>query len=154
MVTNSTQIPTGLPRTNRAHALSLADPCDMGELMTFNGICLVTRDVRRVRQFYEAVLKSEFHGDETFAWLDGASGTFSIFGAEGMEKMAPGSMKGAGHGSYTIEFEVDDVDAEFERLKGIGVQFVKEPTTQSWRRRSMWFRDPDGNIVNFYKSLA
>lgn len=120
----------------------------------FNGICLVARDVLRTRRFYESVLQASFEGDDTFAWLTGERGTFSIFGSDGMEKMAPGSMRGAGHGSYTIEFEVADVDREFERLKSLGVEFVKEPTTQSWRRRSMWFRDPDGNIVNFYKSLT
>jgi catechol 2,3-dioxygenase-like lactoylglutathione lyase family enzyme len=120
----------------------------------FNGICLVTRDVVRARRFYESVLQANFEGDDGFAWLTMERGTLSIFSVEGMEKMAPGSMSGAGRGSYTIEFEVDDVDREVERLKSLGVQFVKEPTTQSWRRRSVWFRDPDGNIVNFYKSLV
>ncbi|MFZ0679600.1 VOC family protein [Candidatus Binatus sp.] len=122
--------------------------------MIFNGICLVTRDVKRIQDFYEAILQSKFQGDDSFAWVESARGTFSIFSAEGMEKMAPGSMKGAGHGSYAIEFEVADVDLEFERLKSLDVEFVKEPTTQSWRRRSVWFRDPDGNIVNFFKSLV
>jgi|SRR5579862_6081557 catechol 2,3-dioxygenase-like lactoylglutathione lyase family enzyme len=122
--------------------------------MLFNGICLVTADVKRARLFYEEVLRTSFKGDDTFAWLQDARGSFSIFSLKGMEEMAPGSMKGAGYGSYTIEFEVDDVDREFERLKVAGVEFVKEPTTQSWRRRSVWFRDPDGNIVNFYKSLV
>ena len=121
--------------------------------MTFNGICLVTTDVKRARLFYETVLRISFEGDDTFAWIEGARGTFSIFSAKGMEEMAPGSMKGAGHGSFTIEFEVDDVDREFERLKAAGVEFIKQPTTQSWRRRSVWFRDPDGNFVNFYQSL-
>lgn len=120
----------------------------------FNGICLVTRDVLRARRFYEGVLQMNFEGDDGFAWLTTERGTLSIFSVEGMEKMAPGSTSGAGHGSYTIEFEVDDVDLEFERLNSLGVAFAKEPTTQSWRRRSMWFRDPDGNIVNFYKSLV
>ena len=34
--------------------------------------------------------------------------------------MAPGSMHGAGRGSCTLEFEVDDVDQEFERLTKLG----------------------------------
>jgi uncharacterized glyoxalase superfamily protein PhnB len=122
--------------------------------MMFSGICLVTREVGRVRKFYEAVLQTDFKGDDIFAWLESPKGTLSIFSAVQMEKMAPGSMKEAGYGSYTIEFEVADVDQEFERLKSLGVEVVKEPTTQSWRRRSFWFRDPDRNIINFYKSLV
>ena len=53
-----------------------------------------------------------------------------------------------------IEFEVEDVDQEFERLQAMNVEIVKPPTTQPWGRRSVWFRDPDGNIVNFYASVG
>jgi catechol 2,3-dioxygenase-like lactoylglutathione lyase family enzyme len=28
-----------------------------------------------------------------------------------------------------------------------------EPTNQPWGNRSMLFRDPDGNLINFYKPL-
>jgi len=77
----------------------------------------------------------------------------SIFSSERTEKMASGCLKGAGYGSYTIEFEVEDVDQEFERLKAMNVEIVKPPTTQSWGRRSVWFRDPDGNIINFYANV-
>jgi len=59
-------------------------------------------------------------------------------------------MQDSGCGRYTLEFEVEDVDREFERLKALDVIFVKPPTTQAWGRRSVWFRDPDGNIINFF----
>jgi ketosteroid isomerase-like protein len=29
----------------------------------------------------------------------------------------------------------------------------RAPTTQPWGRRSVWLRDPDGNVVNLYQSL-
>ena len=67
--------------------------------------------------------------------------------------MARGCLKGAGYGSYTIEFEVEDVDQEFERLQAMNVEIVKPPTTQPWGHRSVWFRDPDRNILNFYASV-
>src|SRR5215217_8660918 len=69
----------------------------------------------------------------------------SLFSTAGMEKMAPGSMAQAGVGRYTLEIEVDDVDAEFDRLNKLGWVVVKPPTTQPWGRRSVWVRDPDGN---------
>jgi catechol 2,3-dioxygenase-like lactoylglutathione lyase family enzyme len=71
-----------------------------------------------------------------------------------MEEMAPGSMQGAGYGSFTIGFEVEDVDEEYERLKTLGVRFVKLPATYPWGARSVWFRDPDGNIVDFYSHVS
>jgi catechol 2,3-dioxygenase-like lactoylglutathione lyase family enzyme len=57
-------------------------------------------------------------------------------------------------GSFTTMFEVEDVDAEYERLKALNVEFVMLPTTHPWGARSFWFRDPDGNIVDFFANLA
>ncbi len=80
-------------------------------------------------------------------------GIFTIYHEQGMEEMAPGCMANSGTGRYTIEIEVDDVDVQYERLRELGVQVIKPPTTQKWGRRSVWFRDPDGNIVNFYTEV-
>lgn len=104
-------------------------------------------------EFYQSVLQAQAEGDETHVrfLLDGAE--LTVFDSAGMETMAPGSTRNAGRGGYTIEIEVSDVDAEYERLRNLGVTFVKLPTTQPWGRRSVWFRDLDGNIVNFYANV-
>jgi catechol 2,3-dioxygenase-like lactoylglutathione lyase family enzyme len=49
-----------------------------------------------------------------------------------------------------IEFQVDDADKEYERLKTLVSEWVLEPTTMPWGNRSMLFRDPDGNLVNLF----
>ena len=121
--------------------------------MRFNGICLVTRDMPRLRSFYTSILQADAEGDDTFMRLSTQGAALSVFSEEGMEQMAPGSMQDSGCGRFTLEFEIEDVDNEFERLKGLGVSFVKPPTTQTWGRRSVWFRDPDGNIINFFNNV-
>lgn len=118
--------------------------------MRFAGICLITKDVRALADFYGRVLGVEAVGDDTHVELRTQGAGLAIFSVEGMEQMAPGSMNGAGTGSIAIEFEVADVDAEYERIKALGVAFVKLSQTHPWGARSFWFRDPDGNIVDFY----
>jgi predicted enzyme related to lactoylglutathione lyase len=50
-----------------------------------------------------------------------------------------------------LDFEVGDVDAEYERIAALaGVTVVTPPTTQPWGSRSMIFRDPGGNLVNVF----
>jgi uncharacterized glyoxalase superfamily protein PhnB len=117
--------------------------------MEFIGICLITRNVSSLTKFYAKVLGVEAKGDDMHAELKTEGANIAIFSVEGMERMAPDSMRGAGYGSFTISFGVKDVDAEYERLKAIGVEFVMLPTTHPWGARSFWFRDPDGNIVDF-----
>lgn len=49
-----------------------------------------------------------------------------------------------------LDFLVDDVDAEYERIKALGVEWVLPPTTQPWGNRNMIFRDPEGNLINIF----
>ncbi|TVZ05944.1 VOC family protein [Trebonia kvetii] len=49
-----------------------------------------------------------------------------------------------------LDFLVDDVDAEYERVKALGVEWVMPPATQPWGNRSMIFRDSEGNLINVF----
>jgi predicted enzyme related to lactoylglutathione lyase/predicted SnoaL-like aldol condensation-catalyzing enzyme len=115
----------------------------------FNGICIITPHVRQLSDFYSAVLQCPAEGDDAYAAISTQGAALSFYAEQGMERMAPGSMQGAGRGSFTLEIQVDDVDREYARLVEMGVPVVKSPTTQPWGWRSAWFRDPDGNILNF-----
>lgn len=117
--------------------------------MKFSGICLITDRVPTLVKFYEKVFSSKAQGDNEHADFCFAGMNLSIFSKEGMEQLAKGSMHQAGYGGFTMGFEVGDVDAEYERLKTLGVEFIKRPTTHPWGYRSLWFRDPDGNIIDF-----
>jgi catechol 2,3-dioxygenase-like lactoylglutathione lyase family enzyme len=121
---------------------------------TLKSVCIVTGDIQRLRDFYRTVLRIEPEGDDPFVFFPAGNAGLCLFTAGGMEEMAPGSTRGAGAGNCVLEFEVDDVDHECERLRQLAVPIVKPPTTQPWGLRSVWFRDPDGNIVNYYARVA
>ena len=53
-------------------------------------------------------------------------------------------------GETILDFVVEDVDAEYERIDALGVEWVLRPTTQPWGRRSMIFSDPEGHLVNVF----
>ena len=105
-------------------------------------------------RFYSRILESQAEGDDTHAEFNMGGLSLAIFSRHGMETMAPGSMQGAGYGGITIAFEVTDVDKEFERLQALEVTFVKQPATYPWGARLFWFRDPDGNIIDFYSRVS
>jgi uncharacterized glyoxalase superfamily protein PhnB len=117
------------------------------------GICIITQDVARLRDFYCALLQSEPQGDDVFATFPLPEMQLSLCSALVMDQMAPDALAGAGHGSYTLELEVDDVDGEYRRLSALAMPIVKPPTSQPWGLRSVWLRDPDGNLVNCYAKV-
>ena len=116
----------------------------------FRSTCLITQNVRKLCDFYQNVFQVRTETSDTFVAFEPVGVPLTLFHTEGMEQMAPGSMQGAGIGNAVLEFEVDDVDQEYARLLALNATIVKPPTTQPWGLRSVWFRDPDGNIVNFF----
>jgi uncharacterized glyoxalase superfamily protein PhnB len=60
----------------------------------------------------------------------------------------------AANQSVIVEFRVEDVDREYENLRRYDFEFVNEPTTQPWGNRSLLFKDPDGNLVNFFTPVT
>ncbi len=125
-----------------------------GQKARFNGMCIVTDSVAALRDFYQLALDVEAEGDEAHSRLLVEGAELTLFTKSGMESMAPGSMEGAGTGQYTIEIEVGDVDRQYQRLTDLGVVCIKTPTTYPWGRRSAWFRDPDGNILNLFSHIS
>ena len=51
-----------------------------------------------------------------------------------------------------IYFEVDNLDAEYERLRVAGLGFLSTPEDQSWGWREAYLRDPAGNRVCLYQA--
>ncbi|KOG31338.1 VOC family protein [Streptomyces resistomycificus] len=117
----------------------------------FTGTSLITDDVPALAAFYAAVLDADVEGGAPFARVLIPGAVLSFDSTQGMESMVPGAMAGAAGGGFTLEFQVTDVDARHERLLAQGIEILKPPTTQPWGRRSVWLRDPDGNIINLYQ---
>jgi catechol 2,3-dioxygenase-like lactoylglutathione lyase family enzyme len=113
--------------------------------------CVITSNVNQLVQFYEPILgfKAERSGED-YAEFPTPVGVLAIFAAAAQEKYIPGSAEPANNKSVILEFQVADVDKEYARLQSLVKTWVKPPTTQPWGTRSIYFRDPDGNLVDFY----
>jgi predicted enzyme related to lactoylglutathione lyase len=121
----------------------------------FLSVRLITDQVRRMVEFYEQTtgLAARW-ATEDFAELVTPACTLAIASTGTMQMFGSGAARPADNHSAIIEFRVGDVDAEFEKLKDVVSEFVQEPTTMPWGNRSLLFRDPDGNLVNFFAPLS
>ena len=123
--------------------------------MEFVSIRIITEDVQRLAGFYEQVTGLPATvANEDFAELATAAGTLAIGSVRTVPVFAPGAARAADNHSVIIEFLVDDVDAVYEKLTGLVDDFVNQPTTMPWGNRSLLFRDPDGNLVNFFTPVT
>lgn len=135
-----------------AHATLDRAP-DVGRAPKLVNTCLITKNVKRLAEFYERILelKSNRSGED-YAEFRTDVGVLAIFSAKAQGKYIPGSAEAAANRSVILEFRVADVDQQYQRLQGLVKTWVKSPTTQPWGTRSIYFRDPDGNLVDFYSA--
>ncbi|GHH41585.1 VOC family protein [Lentzea cavernae] len=118
--------------------------------MDFASIRIITADVARLAGFYERATGVEATwANEDFAELRTPSATLAIGSTRTVALFAAGSAEASANRSVIIEFLVDDVEGVHEKLTGAEV--VQEPTTMPWGNRSLLVRDPDGNLVNFFR---
>lgn len=123
--------------------------------MNFVSVRIITDDVDRLVEFYEKVLRVKAERPApVFAELVVPSCTLAIGHSQTTQLFGTDSVMGANNRTVIIEFRVDDVEAEYVRLKPLVDNWVKEPTMMPWGNRSMLFRDPDGNLINFFEPVT
>ncbi len=78
----------------------------------------------------------------------GSTKTLQFFGGDEVAQPAQNR-------SVIIEFRVDDVEKDYERLaEYLQNNIVQNPTTMPWGNKSLLFRDPDGNLVNLFTPVT
>lgn len=123
--------------------------------MHFASVRIITGDIARLVAFYERAtgVRAQW-ATEDFAEFRAPSAALAIGSTRTVPLFAPGSARPAANHSVILEFLVDDVDSVYENLTGFVEEFVNEPTTMPWGNRALLFRDPDGNLVNFFTPVT
>ncbi len=125
------------------------------DIMNLVSMRIITDNVEQLVSFYEGIsgLPATRHTPD-FAELTTPAGTLAIGSTRTMALFGGNVAQPATNRSVIIEFLVEDVDKEFERIREFTGEFVQEPTTMPWGNRSLLFRDPDGNLINYFTPVT
>ena len=125
--------------------------------MNFSSVRIITADVDRLVRFYGTItgIPVTRYTDD-FAELRTPIGTLAIAGRSTLALFGGLDVAyAADKRAVIIEFRVDDVDSTYHQLTGfLAESLVQKPTTMPWGNRSLLFKDPDGNLVNFFTPLT
>lgn len=118
--------------------------------MKFASVRIIAGDINQMVAFYQMVTGVEPQ------WLAPVFAEFVLPGAAlaiGSIDTVPlwkeGSAEPSANRTIFIELQVDDIDAEFDRLKH-RVPMVHELKIMPWGNKTFQFRDPEGNAVSLY----
>jgi catechol 2,3-dioxygenase-like lactoylglutathione lyase family enzyme len=121
--------------------------------MNLISIRIITEDVKGLVSFYEQMTgMPAIQYTDDFAELKTKSATLAIGSTRTLQFFGGAEVaKAAQNRTAIIEFMVEDVDSEYQRLAdSLQPYIVQMPTTMPWGNKSLLFRDPDGNLVNFF----
>ena len=123
--------------------------------MNLVSLRIITANMVTLVEFYEKAtgVEAKWSTDD-FAEIVTSSFTLAIGSTRTLAFFGDGVAQPATNKSVIIEFLVENVDAEYERIKDLTDDIVQKPTTMPWGNRSLLFRDTDGNLINFFTPVS
>lgn len=115
---------------------------------------IITRDLAAMRVFYEDVLCFTLERALSENWLEYRVGcTILALSAPGMTKSDAPVPEGAAALQLAFRVPTAAVDACAAELVERGIAIVSPPTDRSFGHRTLFFRDPDGNLLEIYAEI-
>jgi predicted enzyme related to lactoylglutathione lyase len=111
---------------------------------------LIAADITAMVTFYEMVTCTPAQWlAPGFAEIVTPSATLAIGALETVGLFMEGSAESGQNRTAILEFQVIDIDAEYERLKE-RVSVLRGIQMMPWGNRTFQFRDPEGTLVALY----
>lgn len=127
--------------------------------MTLASTVLLTSRIERLASFYEMLLQQSptWYRDD-YAAFEMPGSTLALFTVAGHdEHIRPGVAASGENRSMKIEFETDNVEVTYERLRGneSSYDWVRSPPAEMpWGTEIVVLRDPDGHLIELYAPLG
>jgi lactoylglutathione lyase len=117
-------------------------------------VILFVGDLERSVAFYRDVIglpfKLQGDGYVEFA-TEGAK--FGLYDRNRLDELTGQDSTTPGRPGGEVVFLVEDVDAEAERLRGVGATILKGPVDRAWGHRTVHVEDPDGFVVELAEEI-
>jgi len=131
------------------------EPCSpFRALRAIDYTVIFARDMAAMRRFYEGVLVLPLLRELSPNWIEYGIGSNTLALARPSRTVADPPMP-AGSASLQLAFKVSaaEVDQCADELVRQGVALLSPPTNQSFGHRTLFFRDPDGNLLEVFAEI-
>lgn len=115
---------------------------------------IFARDMETMRRFYGEIMQFPIYHELGPQWIEYRVGASLLTLTErGMLFDDPPPPDGALSLQLAFRVTRSEVDECHTALRALGVEIVGPPTDQQWGHRTLFFRDPDGNVLEIYADI-
>ena len=143
--------------TNEAAIVNQSNPTAGSPFQAIRAIdytVIFVRDMAAMRRFYEDVLHFPLLRELSPGWIEYRLGDNTLAVAK-PSRTATDAPTPHGSASLQLAFKVvvADVDQCADELLRQAVSLVSPPTDQAFGHRTLFFRDPDGNLLEVFAEI-
>jgi len=115
---------------------------------------ILVRDMGAMRDFYERILGFPLARELAPNWIEYRVGA-NVLTLARPSRLSGDAQAPPGSASLQLAFKVAvaDVDRCAAELVRHGIALVEPPTDQAFGHRTLFFRDPDGNLLEIYADI-
>jgi catechol 2,3-dioxygenase-like lactoylglutathione lyase family enzyme len=115
---------------------------------------IFVRDMAAMRSFYEDVLGFSMVRDLSARWFEYQVGSNTLaLAMPGLTAADAPTPSGSASLQLAFKVSVAEVDQCADELVRHGVELVSPPTDRAFGHRTLFFRDPDGNLLEVYAEI-
>ena len=125
-----------------------------GAIQAVDYTVIIVRDMNAMRGFYEGVLNFSVARVLSENWVEYRIGT-TILALSNPGLTADDKRTPEGSAAVQLAFCVPfpSVDACAAELTQMGIAILSPPTDRDFGHRTLFFRDPDGNLIEVYTEI-
>ena len=116
---------------------------------------IFVRDMAAMRRFYEDILGFVLARELSPRWREYRVGANTLaLATPGLTAADPPTPQGSAALQLAFKVAAPDVDRCAEELLRRGVEVLSPPTDRAFGHRTLFFRDPDGNLLEVFAEIA
>ena len=125
-----------------------------GAIRAIDYTVIFVRDMAAMRRFYEHVLGFPLLRELSPGWIEyQVGGNTLALARPSLTASDTATPNGSASLQLAFKVAVPEVDHCAELLVRQGVNLLSPPTNQSFGHRTLFFRDPDGNLLELFADI-
>ena len=136
------------------YVTSEIEPDGVRAIRSVDYIIVLCEDLTKMRSFYAEVLQLRVHDEEPGHWVGFQVGSlFIALRPRGRSYDGPAIADESASIQLSFRVPPADVDIAFHTLQEHGVDIIEQPTNQDFPHRTLFFRDPENNVIEIFAEI-